>query len=240
MDAVDSTLRRGTRAESQTAESKGEHNQTTAALKDGKTPKNGLTRALSRFKILPMKQMPFATILIIALWTLPASASVVTFDGLSSGCAPASTGGLDFSGPYCSGTWNGNPNGNGTTGFIFNDLGGSGSVLITRTGGGAFDLNSFEMGISWYSAATSTTVLLTANFDGGGSASQTLSLVNSLQLYSLNLSNLSSVQISEMAANDGYWLLDNVVYDEIPEPSTFVLGASALALFALGIRRRQV
>jgi len=74
--------------------------------------------------------------------------------------------GLDFTnnGGTCLGVWTGSPNGNGTPDLIFAF---AGYTAITLTGGGAFDLNDFDMAISWYSAATSTTVDVTADFAAG-------------------------------------------------------------------------
>lgn len=183
--------------------------------------------------------MKLKGLLLLAGLSASLSAATVTFDGLVSGCGPASTGGLDLSGPYCSGTWNDNPNGNGTTGFIFQGFD-PGNVSISRTGGGAFNLNSFEMGISWYSGASSTTVDVTAFFSGGGTSTVQLTLLPFLQTYNLNFANVNSVEITGMASNDGYWLMDNVVYDTqvVPEPSTLALSAAAVAALAL-LRRRS-
>ncbi len=149
-----------------------------------------------------------------------------------------STGGLDFTfnGDTCMGVWTGSPNGNGTPDLVF---GYNGYVAITQTGGGAFNLNSFDMAISWYSAATSTTVDVTALFAGGGSSMQTLTLIDAEQLYSLNLTDVTEVDVSGLASADGYWEMDNVNFDSVPEPGSAGLCAAAMLLLGVAVYARK-
>jgi len=170
-----------------------------------------------------------------------AYATVVNFDSFSSSSctSPLSDGGLTFTntGSICMGVWLGNPNSNGTPGLI---LGFSGYASITQTGGGAFDLNSFDMAISWYETAPTSNVNVTAHFNGGGTSTQTLSLIGGLQTYNLSLANVVQVDVSALSTGGGYWVMDNINYNaNIPEPASLaLLGIGVAGLGAM--RRRKV
>ena len=136
-----------------------------------------------------LKRLPIVILVLSGLAI--ANASVVDFNSFTptNTClATISAQGLDFTqnGGICLGDWLGSPNGNGTPDLVFGFF--NGYTAITKTGGGVFDLNSFDMAISWYSAATSTTVNVTADFSGGGSSVQALTLSTTEQLFTLNLS----------------------------------------------------
>ena len=139
------------------------------------------------------------------------------------------------------GVWIDNPNGNGTPSLVYDGFGSGGAgVTMTKTGGGAFDLGSLDMTISWYDNLSSDTVNLVANLLGGGQTTETLSLIQGLQTYNLNLQNVTSVAISEVASNSGYWLMDNVNYNSsvTPEPGSLLLLGTGLAGIAVAIRRK--
>jgi hypothetical protein len=190
-----------------------------------------------------MRRAFFLVALLVGVLSM-ASASVVDFNSytpLDDYSAPVvSTGGLDFSllsgGPFLS-VWDGSsPNGNGTPALIFSNFT-PGEIAITRTGGGSFDLNSFDMSISWYDGDSSTTVNVT-EFPVVG-LPQTLTLSQGLQTYSLNLSGVTQVNVTGMLSGSGYWVMDNVTYNATPEPASLALAGFGLIAVAVRFRRRK-
>lgn len=171
-------------------------------------------------------------ILSIALLAGFANASTVDFNAfapLDTQLGLVSYQGLDFtSGSGIMYVWDpGSPNGNGTPSLIY----AFGSpVTITKTGGGIFDLNSFDMTISWYDSNASEVILVNGN---------PITLIQGLQTYNLNLLGVTSVTVSELPSGSGYWLMDNVVYNTTPEPGTLaLLGSGVLA--GVGALRRKL
>lgn len=159
-------------------------------------------------------------------------AGTVDFNGYSGASCYSSTttGGLTFTnaGSICLGVWDNNPNNVDTSHALI--LGYSGHATITPFSAATFDLNNLAMAISWYSGAATTTVDLVAHFFGGGSSTTTLTLGTTSANYAVNLSNLTSLDITALASGDGYWVMDNIDYDlaAVPEPSAMMLVVSGL------------
>jgi hypothetical protein len=168
-------------------------------------------------------------ILLPLAFAASASANTVTFGSFS----PQETcvesvpqDGLTFTdygyGTPCLGVFSGATNNDGSPDLLFGENPGV-PVQITLTGGGAFDLDSFDMTLSNYNYTDPNTVNVTAWFAGGGSSTRTLTLGEGMELYNLDLSDVFYVYVSPLASGSGYWAMDNVTFDtniaSVPEPS---------------------
>jgi hypothetical protein len=127
--------------------------------------------------------------------------------------------------------WSGDsPNSNGTNNLIFG-FGPSDSDIITLAGGGAFNLISMDIAISWYDPNSTDTITINGS---------PLTITTTLTTYALNLDGVTSVVISGLGSGAGYWTADNVAYSAVPEPSTWAMmlvGFGGLGF--LGYRRSR-
>lgn len=132
------------------------------------------------------------------------------------------------------------PNANNGSNIFVN---GYSTLNVFQTNGNPFDLNSFDLGLSWYALAADA-VTLTGHVYGGGTVSMLLSLTQSFQTFNLNLLNLTSFDISTPAAGQGYIALDNIVFNGqaqgVPEPLSLLLLAMGIAvLFSMKQRSKS-
>jgi hypothetical protein len=124
---------------------------------------------------------------------------------------------------------------------------GTAPMVITKAGGGDFDLFSADFALSANSfGAPSDTVQLTAA-TAGGPVTRTITLGESFQTYSLNLINVSSIEITPLHLNDNYsyWAADNFVTNNVPEPATWAMilmgfGMMGVAFRALDLQNRRL
>ena len=176
------------------------------------------------------KQMIAALTVCTAAWCPSvASAAVVTFDDTASGTgAPFSSGGLDFSGSSTY-VWFG-PGYNADNGTNSLISGFSTGFTITKTGGGLFSIDQLDAGLSWYTGLTSLNISV---------GSDVISLGQSYQTYSFtNINNVTSVTVA-FAPGDGYFAIDNIVWNDNPVPEPGSLTLLGLALLGLVAARRR-
>ena len=127
--------------------------------------------------------------------------------------------------------WDGSsPNSNGTNNLIFGGFSTGDYLAITKTGGGAFDVNRFDMSISWYDGNSTETISVNGS---------PINLGQGIQTYTLNLYGITELDITGVPSNIGYWLLDNMnVSTAVPEPATMLLlGSGLLGLAAYGRKK---
>ena len=182
----------------------------------------------------------FTLLLLFGTLSSLGHATTVTFTGFSpqGTCLPSvSTGGLTFTNnaERCLGVFAGSPNAGTALVFGFNT---KGHAVITQTNGAAFTLDSLNMTISWYDTLPSDTLTVTADFEGGGVSSQTLTLFQGLQTFNLNLSNVSQVDFSGLANGTGYWAISSLTYTPVvPEPASLLFLATGLLGLAVAARQ---
>lgn len=170
----------------------------------------------------------------------PASAETITFDDLVANTSynPLVTQGFVFSGAQIQYTWlNGQNAKNGSNNLIW---GWSGSVLnVSRTDNAAFNLNSLDLGTSYY-APTTGTAQLNADLAGGGSFNTALALSDQFQTFHLGLNNVLAVHIHGVGGtSSAYTALDNVSVSAVPEPESYALLLAGLGLLGTVVRRRK-
>lgn len=124
--------------------------------------------------------------------------------------------------------WDGtSPNSNGTNNNIF---GFSDTERITLTGGGAFNLLSIDMAISWYDSNPTETIFINGN---------PYTLTQNLTTLNVNLMNVTSVDITGFGS--GYWTADNFNFQvAVPVPGSLTMaGIGAVCLLGYSRLRRR-
>jgi hypothetical protein len=132
------------------------------------------------------------------------------------------------------------PNSAGNPGLIYASFDYGDPVTVTATGGGTFNLVDIIATLSWYDGYPSDNITLTGAVSGGGSISDTLNLGQGLATYNLaGFSDLTSVTISPVASDSGYWLITSVSLPEGGASLFYLLLAGATTFGAILFRSRN-
>jgi len=186
-------------------------------------------KALSIASVIGLAAMTAAT---------PATATTITFDDPPlDTCASPYTNGLVFSSGACLGAWAGNPvSNNGTPALIY-----GGTMTVEQFDGGAFHLQSFLAGISWYSSAVTADINYSFDLAAGGTSTGAFTIGRGFQSFTFD-ADIRKATFTGLP--DGYVAIDNLQADfatpNVPEPATWamMLGGFGAVGGALRVRRQ--
>lgn len=118
---------------------------------------------------------------------------------------------------------------------------GFGATIFTRPGGAVFSLSSVDLafGPFFHNDLTSDTTEVTGSLFGGGTVSTTLSVGYGFQTYRLGWKDLVLVSFGELAGGSEYLAFDNIAYNAVPEPASWMMLLGGFALAGGALRRRR-
>ncbi len=123
---------------------------------------------------------------------------------------------------------------NGSTQLSFAGLLYGDKAVITRSGGGTFNVQSLDLGLGMNTGLASDHVVINGTNYNIGTTLTTLVL---------NLTNITELDISGVTPDMGYWNLDNVVFSTtvglVPEPAQWTLFLAGFGGVGFMLRRSR-
>ncbi len=181
----------------------------------------------------------------------PAQAAFVTFDGVATpgmsafgNGASYSENGLDFTSSRADSDsllqWGTNNSFNAQPGgaTMFQNWIGE-FLIVSKTGGGSFKLNSFDLADAFNSGSPSVIPFSYTDASGVHNLSLTLDSTVGLQTFVQNLSGVTSFSLQQVSP---YFQIDNIVYNAaggVPEPAAWAMMLAGFGLVGSAMRRRS-
>ena len=181
------------------------------------------------------------------------NAALLDFEGMNNSVTTYSADGYNFEfsfsgwfiGQYVSYNNNGTTVLNGQGAYSVTGLGNY--VDISLTNGSTFDVSMFDASIM-HNSFSSGSLFVTGLLSGGGTVTETVSLSNTYNTYSLPsaFTDLTSIRFGEMGGSPD-WLgsagisIDNIQFSTVPiPPALWLFGSGLLVLIGLTRRRKAV
>ena len=108
-------------------------------------------------------------------------------------------------------------------------------LVVTKTGGGSFNLDSFDLADAFNTGAASVIAFNYTDGTGAHSTNLTLDTNVGLQTFAFGYAGVTSFSLRQ---DYPYFQLDNVTVNSVPEPETYALMAAGLLAMGFAARRK--